>query len=155
MIEISQIFISPGHNFIGRHGQPALDRPTIEVAEVECVTGMGLRGDRYFGHAPDYKGQVTLLDEVVCSDLRRAFGTPHLSAAVLRRNLLVNGVDLNALIGVTFRVQGITLQGIEECRPCYWMDTVVAPGAEAWLRGRGGLRCKILSDGWFRRQPHA
>ena len=25
------------------------------------------------------------------------------------------------------------------------------PGAEAWLRGRGGLRCRILTDGWLRR----
>jgi hypothetical protein len=33
------------------------------------------------------------------------------------------------------------------------MDRVLAPGAEAWLKGRGGLRAKILSDGWLRVAP--
>jgi hypothetical protein len=27
------------------------------------------------------------------------------------------------------------------------MDGAVAPGAEKWLEGRGGLRAKILADG--------
>ena len=30
------------------------------------------------------------------------------------------------------------------------MDQAVGPGAEAWLRGRGGLRARILSDGWLK-----
>ena len=28
-----------------------------------------------------------------------------------------------------------------------WMNSAVAPGAEDWLFGRGGLRAKVLSDG--------
>jgi hypothetical protein len=27
------------------------------------------------------------------------------------------------------------------------MDQAVGPGAEAWLKGRGGLRARILTDG--------
>jgi hypothetical protein len=27
------------------------------------------------------------------------------------------------------------------------MNAVVAPGAEDWLMGRGGLRAKVVSDG--------
>ncbi len=45
--------------------------------------------------------------------------------------------------------------GTEECRPCYWMDGALGPGAHAWLRGRGGLRARILSDGWLARTPVA
>jgi len=30
------------------------------------------------------------------------------------------------------------------------MNQVVAPGAEDWLRGHGGLRAKILTDGELR-----
>ena len=29
-------------------------------------------------------------------------------------------------------------EGIEECRPCHWMDRAFCPGAEEWLKGRGG-----------------
>ena len=46
-------------------------------------------------------------------------------------------------------------RGVEECRPCYWMDQAIAPGAEAWLKGKGGLRAKILSDGWLTRDALA
>jgi hypothetical protein len=50
------------------------------------------------------------------------------------------GIDLNNLIGARFTLQGIEFEGICECKPCYWMDLAIAPGAEAVLQGRGGLR---------------
>jgi len=59
----------------------------------------------------------------------------------------VEGMDLNALIGVRFTLGGIEFEGMDEARPCHWMNAVVAPGAEAWLRGRGGLRARIHTDG--------
>jgi len=42
-------------------------------------------------------------------------------------------------------------KGIEECRPCAWMDQAFAPGAEQLLKGRGGLRARILSNGFLKR----
>jgi MOSC domain-containing protein YiiM len=59
----------------------------------------------------------------------------------------VRGADLNELICEDFEVQGVRFHGTEECRPCYWMDRAIAPGAHEFLKGRGGLRAKILSDG--------
>src|SRR5262249_43663907 len=49
-----------------------------------------------------------------------------------------------------FELQGVRLFGTEECRPCYWMDRAFAPGAQEFLRGRGGLRAKILTSGRLR-----
>lgn len=152
MLTIEHLFISPGHNFFGHHGRPAGDHAAIEVETVECVAGRGLRGDRFFDYRPGYKGQVTLFASEVFAELCPAFGLAGASASVLRRNVLVKGADLNELAGETFTVQGVTLQGIEECRPCHWMDTVIGAGAEAWLRGRGGLRCRILTNGWWHRE---
>ena len=151
MLTIERIFLSPGHNFFGHHGRPAGTNDLVEVAEIECVAGRGLRGDRFFDYKPDYKGQVTLFSAEVFETLRAAFSLPEASPAALRRNLLVRGADLNGLIGKSFELQGVRLEGVEECRPCHWMDQALAPGAEAWLRGRGGLRCRILTDGWLRR----
>jgi MOSC domain-containing protein YiiM len=62
----------------------------------------------------------------------------------------MRGADLNELIGQDFEVQGLRFHGTEECRPCYWMNRAIAPGAEEFLKGRGGLRAKILSDGKLR-----
>jgi MOSC domain-containing protein YiiM len=42
---------------------------------------------------------------------------------------------------------GVTFEGTGEARPCHWMNHAVAPGAEEWLKGRGGLRARVLSDG--------
>lgn len=153
MLSIDRLFVSPGHNFVGHHGRPAGRHPMIEVDAVECVAGRGLRGDRFFDHRPDFKGQVTLFAAEVFAELRSAFDLPAAHPSVLRRNVLVEGVDLPRLVGRAFTVQAVTLEGVEECRPCYWMDTVIGPGAERWLHGRGGLRCRILNDGCLRRDP--
>jgi MOSC domain-containing protein YiiM len=64
--------------------------------------------------------------------------------------VITRGVDLNQFIGQEFEVQGVRFFGMEECRPCYWMDAAFAPGAQEFLKGRGGLRAKILCDGNLR-----
>jgi MOSC domain-containing protein YiiM len=69
---------------------------------------------------------------------------------VARRNVIARGVDLSELIGQDFEIQGTRFHGTEECRPCYWMDRAIAPGAHEFLKGRGGLRAKILCDGKLR-----
>jgi MOSC domain-containing protein YiiM len=153
MIRIRHIFISPGHNFFGHHGRPPGGNPLMEVTSVECVAGRGLRGDRFFDYKPDYKGQVTLFAAEIFRAMRQIFGTALPSPAVFRRNLITEGMDLSALIGRRFNLQEVELEGVEECRPCYWMDQTVGPGAETWLQGRGGLRCRILNDGWLRKDP--
>lgn len=149
-LTLHRIFISEGHSYFGRHGKGSLKLPVLEIGAVECVAHRGLRGDRFFDHQDDYKGQVTLFSQEVFAELCRSLPAPHASPAALRRNLLVSGTDLNTLIGQEFELQGVRLFGTEECRPCYWMDEAIGPGANDWLKGRGGLRCRILSDGWLR-----
>ena len=146
-VAIRHIFISPGHNFFGRHGQPALAHPTLDIPTVKCRAGWGLEGDRFYGYRPDYKGQVTFFAWETVVAAREKFGVPALSPAAFRRNVIVEGADLNALIDHRFTLGGVEFEGVAESKPCYWMDSVVASGAEEWLQGRGGLRAKILGDG--------
>jgi MOSC domain-containing protein YiiM len=153
-LALHHIFVADGHSYFGRHGLGSANLPIREIGAVECVAGRGLRGDRYFDHKADYKGQVTLFSQEVFGEMQRALNVPQVSPAALRRNLLVSGADLNELIGQQFEFQGVRFEGTEECRPCYWMDEAVGPGADAWLKGRGGLRCRILSDGWLRVDAH-
>jgi MOSC domain-containing protein YiiM len=149
-LAVRRIFIADGHSFFGRHGLPAAPHPIRSVDTVECIAGRGLRGDRFFDFKENYRGQVTLFAEEVFLALCEALRRPDAQPSALRRNLLVAGGELNDLIGQMFELQGVRLEGIEECRPCHWMNAALGPGAEAWLRGRGGLRCRILSDGWLR-----
>jgi molybdopterin-guanine dinucleotide biosynthesis protein A len=146
-MKVSAIYISTGHNFFGHHGQPAGTHPAQSVDRVECVTGRGLRGDRFFDYKKGYSGQVSFFDEEVHRSLLRAVKPPPCSIAAYRRNVVVRATHLPALIGREFSVQGVRFLGVGEAKPCYWMDHAVAAGAEQFLRGNGGLRAKVLSDG--------
>ena len=149
-MSIRHLYISSGHNFFGHHGQEAGTSPNIEVPEIECIAGRGIRGDRFLDYSDDYKGQVTFFSLEVFNDVCRQLGIEGLSPSVVRRNIIVEGVDLNHLIGKGFRLKGLQFEGVCECKPCYWMDRAIAPGAEDLLRGRGGLRARILSGGILR-----
>ncbi|HTL54104.1 MAG TPA: hypothetical protein VL361_00440 [Candidatus Limnocylindrales bacterium] len=151
MIQIHQLFISAGHNFFGHHGGPAGQNPVVEVNQIECVAGRGIRGDRFFDFEENYKGQITFFSLEVFDALRRELNLLQTEPSATRRNALVSGADLNSLIGVEFEIQGVRFAGVEQCKPCYWMDSALGPGAETWLKGRGGLRARILTDGVLQR----
>ncbi|MEZ5299058.1 MAG: molybdenum cofactor biosysynthesis protein [Verrucomicrobiales bacterium] len=154
-MRVLRIFISPEHNYFGHYGKPPGDAPMVELAEAELVAGQGIAGDRFFGFKDDYKGQVTFFSAEVFDDLCARFGVADRDADAFRRNLLVSGVDLNSLIGEEFEIQGIRFRGDSECSPCYWMEQAFCEGAEAALKGRGGLRAKILTSGTLRAEaPH-
>ena len=146
-MEIIHLYLSPDHNFFGHHGRRPDEHPAIEVHEIECIAGRGIRGDRFFDYKNAYKGQVTFFAEETYQALCAEFGVANKPPSLLRRNVITRDQDLNELIGAEFEVQGVSFAGVEECRPCYWMDQAFAPGAEEFLRGRGGLRARILSDG--------
>jgi len=150
-----KIFISSGHDYWGRQGEGRFQSGITEVATIECVAGMGLRGDRYFGHRPDYKGQVTFFDSKIVEEVRTHFKLAKLPASVFRRNVIVEGIDLQAWMGKRFLFQGVEFEGSQECKPCHWMDRAVAPGAEEFLKGkfRGGLRAKIITSGMLHVEP--
>lgn len=150
MVTIDQLYLSPGHNFFGHHGGRAGEHPTLVAGQLRCLAGRGVEGDRFFDYRPDYQGQITFFAAEVFEELRLALGASMVSPAALRRNVLVRGIDLRALVDCEFAVQGVWFRGACECKPCYWMNEAIGPGAEAWLRGRGGLRARILSNGLLR-----
>jgi MOSC domain-containing protein YiiM len=123
----------------------------VEVGRVEAVSGRGLVGDCYFDRPPDHKGQVTFFAEETWQRLCQEFATVNRSPGVFRRNVLVSGADLNSLVAAQFEVQGVRFQGTEYCKPCFWMDEAFAPGTLAALSDwtAGGLRARVLSDGWL------
>lgn len=149
-MKVRHIYVAPAHSFVGRFGQPPGDAPMREVQAVECLAGQGLMGDRYLGHRADYKGQITFFAIETHDRLCREFGK-QLPPWVYRRNVITHDVDLNKLIGIEFELQGVRFAGTEECRPCLWMEQAFGPGAEEALRGFGGLRARILTDGRLQR----
>lgn len=146
-VRLREIFISPAHIYFGHHGKPPGSDPMVSCAEVEAVAGKGLQGDRFFDYRPNYKGQVTFFSHQVHQGVCSLFETPELPASVFRRNIILEGIDLNLLIGRNFSLGGLIFAGVEECRPCSWMDQAVQPGTKDALQGQGGLRARILRGG--------
>ena len=151
-MRILHLYISPGHNYFGHHGQPAGEEPVLEMPQVECVAGRGIRGDRFFDFKDNFKGQITFFANETYERLCETLNESGRSPAVFRRNVITQGVDLNTLIGQEFEVQGVRFAGTQEAAPCHWMNEAFGPGAEKALRGFGGLRARILSDGLLKQE---
>lgn len=134
----------------------AAGEPLETVAQIEAVAGQGLAGDRYaLCRGAFQKGeilpsqQVTLIErealDAVASDYKMPVA--HLET---RRNLLVEHVPLNHLVGRTFRVGPVLLRGVKLCEPCGYLEKITRPGIEKALRHRGGLRAEVVRGGTLR-----
>ena len=149
--DVVHLYLSAGHNYFGRHGKAPGEFPAIEVDEITCVAGCGIQGDRFFNFKKGYPGQVTFFEMEVYEFLLGKFPGVTKQPEVFRRNILTRGIDLRTLIGSEFSIQGVRFRGVQESKPCYWMNQAFAPGAEEALRGKGGLRAEVLTDGLVRR----
>ena len=119
----------------------ALLRP--ERAEVKLT---GLVGDRYAGRSG--KRAVTLVQAEHLPVIARFCGLDTLDPAILRRNIVVSGLNLLALRGVRFRLGTALLEGTGPCAPCSKMERALGPGAYNALRGHGGLTARVLDIGY-------
>jgi MOSC domain-containing protein YiiM len=146
-LEITHLYISPGHNFFGHEPGKSSGHPAVEVSSFQCVAGKGIEGDRFFDYKESYKGQITFFEEEAYEDLCAQLGIWDRPPSVFRRNVITRGMNLNELIGKEFVIGEVRLFGTEESRPCFWMDQAFGPGAHAALKGRGGLRAVILTSG--------
>lgn len=149
MIRIRHLYLSPGHNYFGHHGLPAGEHPIMEVPSIHCLAGRGIEGDRFLDFKPGYKGQITFFAWEEYARLCELLGVRDRAPSVFRRNVIVEGASLNDWIGEEFELGGVRFRGRAECSPCYWMDQAFGAGAEAALKGRGGLRAEILIDGYL------
>jgi hypothetical protein len=138
-------------------GPRAIPDPAIRE-RIELRSGLGVVGDRYFGHTAHRAASVTLqsadaLDALAAElSLERA---PRLHET--RRNILLAGVDVDALIGAELELDSgdgpVRIMVHGDAKPCGWMDAVIAPGSHKGLRGRGGVRGEPVSDGVLRVGP--
>lgn len=132
--------------------RPARGEVMVEVDEVAVSPEHGLDGDRYDGK-PGSKRQVTLIQHehlpVIAACLRRDAFTADDLPGVLRRNVVVSGVNLLALKGKTFRVGDAVLRWTGLCHPCSKMETALGPGGYNAVRGHGGITASVEQAGRF------
>ena len=138
--------------------RPARRVPTVSVDAVGAIAGRGLEGDRSVQAVTiGGKRQVTLIQAehlpAVAAFLRRET----LDGALLRRNLLVSGLNLAAARAL-FKDAPLQLHIGDEvvleitgpCEPCSKMEDLLGQGAYNALRGHGGMTARVLQGGLLR-----
>ena len=144
-------FPQPGHvEWIGVRPQDG-GRP-VAVTDVRAVAGVGLQGDHYGGGARG-KRHVTLIQQehlaVVAKllALRDGIAVPvPIDPAIVRRNIVISGINLLALRNHRFRLGEALLEFTDPCHPCSQMEAALGRGGYNAMRGHGGI-CARLVDG--------
>lgn len=128
------------------HGAPVL---VLERARV--LTDRGLELDRVSRRSGG-KRQVTLFQAEHLDVVARLVGrTDAIDPALLRRNLVVAGVNLVALKSMRFAVgDEVVLEGTGPCEPCAKMDEALGDGAFHAMRGHGGITARVIAGGEIR-----
>ena len=137
--------------------RPARGAPMREVDAADAEADAGLIGDRSAVRRPGPrlgKRQVTLLQAEHLPAIAALLGRGELEPALLRRNLVVRGLNLlaaRALFAdrplVLTIGDAVALEITGPCEPCSKMEIALGAGAYNALRGHGGVTARVLRGG--------
>jgi MOSC domain-containing protein YiiM len=125
--------------------RPARHSPVEQVAEVLASDG-GLLGDHYGGG----KREVTLIQAEHLAAVASLMEVPRVAPALVRRNIVVSGINLLALKDRRFRVGEALLECSGPCHPCSRMEEALGAGGYNAMRGHGGIAARVLERGTLR-----
>ena len=140
---------------------PDKGEPMVSHLQVLAVAGSGLEGDgipdRYaigrgaFSQVGDRIRHVTLISQ---QDIDIANSSLEVSFLPIetRRNILIDGMSAERLLGVRFHVGGAALEGVSICDPCARPDKLAdKKGFKTAFKGESGelagIRAAILGSG--------
>ena len=155
-VQIELLLVSPLHRYEGRPADGPLPLPGNAGDErrerIDIRAHLGVVGDRYFGGKAHVREAVTVMAAESLDAITAELGLPTVpDAALTRRNIIVRGVDIDALRGAEFSLDTgdgpVRFLAHRPANPCAWMNVTLADGAHKALRRRGGMRCEPLEDG--------
>lgn len=138
--------------------RPARGAPVLAVPSVLALQDRGLQGDRSAQALPTraggHKRQVTLLQAEHLPLIAAWVGRASIDASLLRRNLVIAGINLvsaralfaDQLVHIAIGEE-VVLQVTGPCDPCSKMEAELGAGAYNAMRGHGGMTARVLAGG--------
>lgn len=128
--------------------RPEKKAPMNIVQSVHAIAQRGLEGDRY--KSKNGKRQVTLIQGEHLVAIASMLHRDTIDPALLRRNLVITGINLLALKDKQFFVGDALLEYTGLCHPCSAMEATFGAGGYNAVRGHGGITARIIESGLIR-----
>ena len=128
--------------------RPERREPVQVVDAIEVSESKGILGDHYSGQSGNR--HVTLIQAEHLPVVAALTGHDTLDPALLRRNIVVSGLNLLALKDQTIQIGDTVLEITGQCHPCSKMETTLGPGGYNAVRGHGGMTAKVVRGGEIR-----
>ena len=122
--------------------RPARLEKPVPVTSAE-IGEDGIVGD----HARPGKRAVTLIQAEHLPVIGAMLGQGRIGADLLRRNLVVSGINLGALKGRRVRIGDAVLEWTVICAPCSRMEATLGTGGYTAVRGHGGWCARVQRPG--------
>ncbi|MBD2751555.1 MOSC domain-containing protein [Spirosoma validum] len=119
--------------------------PVQVVDSIDVSEKKGILGDHYSGQSGNR--HVTLIQAEHLPVVAALTGRDTLDPALLRRNIVVSGLNLLALKEHQLQIGDVILKVTGQCHPCSKMETALGPGGYNAMRGHGGLTAKVIRGG--------
>lgn len=128
--------------------RPKRLEPVKFTGEILAIKDRGLEGDRY--KSPGGDRQVTLIQVEDLKSIASYLGKDEIDPALMRRNIVSEGINLLSLKGKRFKIGGALLEYTGECHPCSRMEENLGHGGYNAMRGHGGITAKVIEGGVIR-----
>ena len=126
--------------------RPARKEPVQLVQSITIDEETGIVGDHFSGK-PGSKRQVTLIQAEHLPVIAAILQTDEIDPILLRRNIVVRGINLQSLRNLEFQIGDAILFGTGPCAPCSRMEENLGPGGYNAMRGHGGITAKVIQSG--------
>lgn len=118
-------------------------RTAMQAVTRVWISDAGLEGDR----ARAGKRSVTMIQGEHLAAIASFLGRANVSPVDLRRNIVVEGLNLSSLKVRDVQVGGAVLRITTICAPCSRMEETFGPGGYAAVRGHGGWCAHVVQAG--------
>ncbi|MEO1315111.1 MAG: MOSC domain-containing protein [Pseudomonadota bacterium] len=116
----------------------------LRALDAAAVHECGLEGDH---RSKPGKRAITLIQAEHLAVIAALLGQNAVAPELLRRNIVVGGINLLGLRNRRFRIGSAVLEGNGLCAPCSRMETALGHGGYTAVRGHGGITASVVLAG--------